>query len=63
MKVSYSLNGQPLDSERMRVLVGTTHYTALSPIVDTVQVPGRHGVIHSGVGCSGADSQGRGVGC
>lgn len=45
MKVSYSLNGQPLDSERMRVLVGTTHYTALSPIVDTVQVPGRHGVI------------------
>ena len=45
MKVSYSLNGQPLDSERMRVLVGTTHYTALSPIVSTVQVPGRHGVI------------------
>ena len=45
MKVSYSLNGQPLDSERMRVLVGTTHYTALSPIVDTVQVPGRHGFI------------------
>ncbi|KFI69758.1 hypothetical protein [Bifidobacterium longum] len=45
MKVSYSLNGQPLDSDRMRVLVGTTHYTALSPIVDTVQVPGRHGVI------------------
>lgn len=45
MKVSYSFNGHPLDSERMRVLVGTTHYTALSPIVDTVQVPGRHGVI------------------
>ena len=39
MKVSYSLNGQPLDSERMRVLVGTTHYTALSPIVDTVRIP------------------------
>lgn len=45
MKVSYSLNGQPLDSERMRVIVGTTHYTALSPIVDTVQVSGRNGVI------------------
>ncbi len=45
MKVSYSLNGQQLDSEHMRVLVGTTHYTSLSPIVDTVQVPGRHGVI------------------
>ena len=36
MKVSYSLNGHPLDSERMRVIVGTTHYTSLSPIVDTV---------------------------
>jgi len=45
MKVSYSLNGQPLDSERMRVIVGTTHYTSLSPIVDTVQVSGRSGVI------------------
>lgn len=45
MKVSYSLNGQSLDSERMRVIVGTTHYTALSPIVDTVQVSGRSGVI------------------
>lgn len=45
MKVSYSLNGQPLDSERMRVLVGTTHYTSLSPIVDMVQVSGRSGVI------------------
>lgn len=45
MKVSYSLNGQPLDSERMRVIVGTTHYTSLSPIVDTVQVSGRNGVI------------------
>lgn len=45
MKVSYSLNGQSLDSERMRVIVGTTHYTSLSPIVDTVQVSGRSGVI------------------
>lgn len=45
MKVSYSLNGQPLDSEHMRVLVGTTHYTSLSPIVDTVHVSGRNGVI------------------
>lgn len=45
MKVSYSLNGQPLDSERMRVIVGTTHYTSLSPIVDMVQVSGRSGVI------------------
>lgn len=45
MKVSYSLNGQPLDSERMHVIVGTTHYTSLSPIVDTVQVSGRSGVI------------------
>lgn len=45
MKVSYSLNGQSLDSERMRVIVGTTHYTSLSPIVDTVQVSGRNGVI------------------
>lgn len=45
MKISYSLNGQPLDSERMRVIVGTTHYTSLSPIVDTVQVSGRSGVI------------------
>lgn len=45
MKVSYSLNGQPLDSERMRVTVGTTHYTSLSPIVDMVQVSGRSGVI------------------
>lgn len=45
MKVSYSLNGQQLDSEHMRVLVGTTHYTSLSPIVDTVQVSGRNGVI------------------
>lgn len=45
MKVSYSLNGQPLDSERMRVIVGTTHYTSLSPIIDTVQVSGRSGVI------------------
>lgn len=45
MKVSYSLNGHPLDSERMRVLVGTTHYTSLSPIVDMVQVSGRSGVI------------------
>lgn len=45
MKVSYSLNGQPLDSERIRVIVGTTHYTSLSPIVDTVQVSGRNGVI------------------
>jgi len=45
MKVSYSLNGQPLDSEHMRVLVGTTHYTSLSPIVDTVHVSGRSGVI------------------
>ncbi|MDH7891182.1 hypothetical protein [Bifidobacterium catenulatum] len=45
MKVSYSLNGQPLDSERIRVIVGTTHYTSLSPIVDTVQVSGRSGVI------------------
>lgn len=45
MKVSYSLNGQPLDSERMRVIVGTTHYTSLSPIVDTVHVSGRSGVI------------------
>lgn len=45
MKVSYSLNGQPLDSERMRVIVGTTHYTSLSPIVESVQVNGRSGVI------------------
>lgn len=45
MKVSYSLNGQPLDSERMRVIVGTTHYMSLSPIVDMVQVSGRNGVI------------------
>ena len=45
MKVSYSLNGQPLDSERMRVIVGTTHYASLSPIVDMVQVSGRSGVI------------------
>ena len=45
MKVSYSLNAHPLDSERMRVIVGTTHYMSLSPIVDTVQVSGRNGVI------------------
>lgn len=45
MKVSYSLNGHPLDSERMRVIVGTTHYMSLSPIVDMVQVSGRNGVI------------------
>lgn len=45
MKVSYSLNGHPLDSERMRVIVGTTHYTSLSPIVESVQVSGRSGII------------------
>ena len=45
MKVSYSLNAHPLDSERMRVIVGTTHYMSLSPIVDMVQVSGRNGVI------------------
>ena len=44
MKVSYSLNAHPLDSERMRVIVGTTHYMSLSPIVDMVQVSGRNGV-------------------
>ena len=45
MKVSYSLNGHPLDSERMRVIVGTTHHTSLSPIVESVQVSGRSGAV------------------
>lgn len=45
MKVSYSLNGQKLDSDHMRVIVGSTHYTGLSPVVNTLQVKGRHGVV------------------
>ena len=45
MKVSYTLNGQPLDSARMRVIVGTTHHMALSPIVESVQVSGRSGAV------------------
>ena len=45
MKVAYTLNGQPLDSERMRVIVGTTHHMSLSPIVESVQVSGRSGAV------------------
>jgi hypothetical protein len=41
----YLINGQQLTGERSSLIVGTTHFTSISPRIDSVTVNGRSGVM------------------
>lgn len=41
----YLINGQQLTDERSSLIVGTTHFTSISPRIDSVTVNGRNGVM------------------
>lgn len=41
----YLINGQQLTGERSSLIVGTTHFTSISPRIDSVTVNGRNGVM------------------
>lgn len=41
----YLINGQPLTGEHSSLIVGTTHFTSISPRIDSVSVNGRSGVM------------------
>lgn len=41
----YLINGQQLTGERSSLIVGTTHFTSISPRIDSVTVKGRNGVM------------------
>lgn len=41
----YFINGQQLTGERSSLIVGTTHFTSISPRIDSVTVNGRNGVM------------------
>lgn len=48
-RISYALNGLPLDSERFRVVVGTTWVAGISPRRSVTTVKGRHGAVPTGL--------------
>lgn len=41
----YLINGQQLTGEHSNLIVGTTHFTSISPRIDSVTVNGRNGVM------------------
>ena len=41
----YLINGQQLTGEHSSLIVGTTHFTSISPRIDSVTVNGRNGVL------------------
>lgn len=41
----YLINGQQLTGEHSSLIVGTTHFTSISPRIDSVTVNGRNGVM------------------
>ena len=41
----YLINGQQLTGEHSSLIVGTTHFTGISPRIDSVTVNGRNGVL------------------
>ena len=41
----YLINGQQLTGERSSLIVGTTHFTSISPRINSVTVNGRSGVM------------------
>ena len=41
----YLINGQQLTGEHSSLIVGTTHFTSISPRIDSVTVNGRSGVM------------------
>ena len=48
-RISYSLNGLPLDDDHCRVIVGTTWVAGISPRRSVTTVKGRHGTVTTGL--------------
>ena len=45
MLTDYRINGQSLSGDGFRLLAGTTHYSSISPRIESVTVNGRNGVL------------------
>ena len=48
-RISYALNGLPLDDDHCRVIVGTTWIAGISPRRSVTTVKGRHGTVTTGL--------------